>query len=370
MSARLSMFREGLIAFLVVSCSALTISPLSAATILFFVNNARSPERADSFIVQELKDQGHQVMLFATATSNLRQQLRTAESAAVDMLLISETIGSDSILVGSNFLLKDLAKPIVSFEAYMWDNADWTGRERFVDCGNTGRPGDLVDHPELHECQKPLYIALDQHCLAAGFSGEVEVYTEPYSLNFGFPSDDAKVIATVDEGEEFPTFFVYEAGDVLMDGSEAPAVRIGLFLGQSADPNCNVGLNWDIVTDEGQDLLFNAIGFALDSIEGDPECPGAPAGGPRFKRGDPTGDDAINVTDVVFVLNFLFVGTAGPDCNDAADADDSGDVNLADAVQILNFLFAAGQAPAAPFEECGEDPTEDDNVECVYPPCE
>ena len=48
---------------------------------------------------------------------------------------------------------------------------------------------------------------------------------------------------------------------------------------------------------------------------------------------------------------------------------DSGDLNLTDAVQLLNFLFAAGQSPAPPFEECGEDPTEDDNVECSFAPC-
>ena len=74
--------------------------------------------------------------------------------------------------------------------------------------------------------------------------------------------------------------------------------------------------------------------------------------------------------DVVFVLNFLFGGQGDLTCPDAADTNDSGDINLADAVQLLNFLFSAGQEPAPPLEECGEDPTEDENTECDYAACE
>lgn len=350
----------------IASSVVLGVSPLSAATVLFFVNDAIAPQRADGFIAQELEDQGHEVVLFDTDSSTFLQQIDAVDNENPDVILLSETIGSATVVFDAVFSLKDVEKPIVSFEPYMWDDADWTDKLIHVDFGNTGRPGDLVDHPELHECQQQLFLTEDAGCLGAGLSGEVEVYTLHYSLNFGFPSGDADVIATADEAGEFPTIFVYEAGDLLKDGSEAPAARIAFFLGQNAVPNCDSGLDWGIVTPEGRDLFFAAIDFAVNSNDG-AGCP--MEGGPTFRRGDPNADGSTNITDVVFVLNFLFAGQGELTCPDAADTNDSGDLNLTDAVGLLNFLFTAGAGPAPPVEECGEDPTEDGNTECSFAPC-
>ena len=80
-----------------------------------------------------------------------------------------------------------------------------------------------------------------------------------------------------------------------------------------------------------------------------------------FLRGDVTADGDLNITDAVSTLNHLFRGGPGPDCADAADADDNGDIQITDAVYTLNFLFRGGTAipePAGP--ECGVDPTADE----------
>ena len=54
--------------------------------------------------------------------------------------------------------------------------------------------------------------------------------------------------------------------------------------------------------------------------------------GPRFRRGDPDNNGAIQLTDGIFILNFLFLG---------------------------------GEAPPAPGLDCGEDPAEpDDGLGC------
>lgn len=350
-----------------VMCLAIVVPPLDAATVLFFVNDAIAPQRADAAIVAELDGLGHDVVLFDTDDTTFLQQIDAVDNEDPDVVLISETIGSTTVVFDGVFSLKEMETPVVSFEAYMWDDADWTDKLQFTDFGNTGRPTDLIDHPALHECQPHVFVSEGAGCLGADLSGEVEVYTEPYSLNFGFPSDDADIIATVDEDEEFPTIFVYEAGDLLKDESEAPAVRMGFFLGQNANPNCDVGLDWARVTPEGRELLAAAIEFAVNSNDG-AGCPSQ--GGPAFKRADPNADGSSNITDVVFVLNFLFGGQGDLTCPDAADTNDSGDLNITDAVGLLNFLFAAGESPAPPFEECGEDPTEDVNTECSYAPCE
>ena len=86
---------------------------------------------------------------------------------------------------------------------------------------------------------------------------------------------------------------------------------------------------------------------------------------PTFKRGDADGVGAINITDGVFLLSFLFGGGEMPPCMDAADASDAGQITITSAVYIFNFLFAGGADPLPPgIEACGPDPTEDD-VDCA-----
>jgi hypothetical protein len=65
-----------------------------------------------------------------------------------------------------------------------------------------------------------------------------------------------------------------------------------------------------------------------------------------FVRGDASGDGAVDVGDVVHILNYLFKGQTAPDPLGAADANCDGEVNLADAIYILNYLFRDGPPPA------------------------
>ncbi len=85
-----------------------------------------------------------------------------------------------------------------------------------------------------------------------------------------------------------------------------------------------------------------------------------PAGAGDFRRGDADENGALEITDAVLTLGFLFQGApTSLDCPDAADADDSGALDLTDPIAVLNYLFLAGPAPPAPFPEPGPDPTGD-----------
>ena len=105
---------------------------------------------------------------------------------------------------------------------------------------------------------------------------------------------------------------------------------------------------------------------------GEADCQ-APAR-PTFVRGDANSDGAINLTDGVVPLLFLFSGGAAPTCADAADTNDTGNVEITDAIIIFSWLFTGGASPAAPSplspgysaEECAEDPTED-GLGCELP---
>ncbi|MEM7232106.1 MAG: hypothetical protein AAF517_08030 [Planctomycetota bacterium] len=89
-----------------------------------------------------------------------------------------------------------------------------------------------------------------------------------------------------------------------------------------------------------------------------------------FLRSDADGSGSVDITDGVFILNFLFLGGSRPSCLDAADANDSGTIDIADAVRIFGFLFLGTPLPPPQgIEFCDADPTED-SLNCErLPPC-
>jgi hypothetical protein len=193
-----------------------------------------------------------------------------AAALANDLVFISETIGSTTVVDGGGtgvFTLKDVNIPVISNEAFMYDNADWVkrtadGSNDFINWGNTGRSE--VDPIGLGDARDSLYIRLPNHPIAKGLSaGKVQVYDGLYSFNFGVPSADAKVIASAEADGSYPTLFVYDKGDKLTDGSVAPNKRIGLFLGQAANPTANWGTPYSIMNEAGRTLLLNTVEYAI-----------------------------------------------------------------------------------------------------------
>ena len=76
-----------------------------------------------------------------------------------------------------------------------------------------------------------------------------------------------------------------------------------------------------------------------------------------FRRGDVNDSGALEVTDAINLLGWLFLGSPGASCMDAADTDNSGRLDLSDAINILVFLFG-GDLPPGPVllgEGCVED---------------
>ena len=89
-----------------------------------------------------------------------------------------------------------------------------------------------------------------------------------------------------------------------------------------------------------------------------------------FRRGDSNASGDLNITDGVFVLNYLFLGGPEPPCQDSADANDDNQLNIPDGVFILNDLFLGGTTPPAPGPDaCGPDPSADELPLCNYTTC-
>lgn len=81
----------------------------------------------------------------------------------------------------------------------------------------------------------------------------------------------------------------------------------------------------------------------------------------EIRRGDSNADGAIDISDAVYVLSYLFGGGPPPACMDAADANADGGVGLSDAVSILKFLFGSYSYVPGP-------QVEDSPTRCTEPP--
>lgn len=84
-----------------------------------------------------------------------------------------------------------------------------------------------------------------------------------------------------------------------------------------------------------------------------------------FLRGDVNeSGKPVDISDAMYTLGCLFLGTDCPQCPDAADTNDDGELDFSDAVYTLLFLFAGGPPPPAPWPDCGVEATADGLGEC------
>ncbi len=63
--------------------------------------------------------------------------------------------------------------------------------------------------------------------------------------------------------------------------------------------------------------------------------------------GDADNSEAVNISDVVRIINYIFGGGAAPDPLESADVDCSTVVTISDVVYLINHIFSGGPVPCA-----------------------
>lgn len=132
----------------------------------------------------------------------------------------------------------------------------------------------------------------------------------------------------------------------------------------ASDPNANAirwgtlynfGFDCDVAPDTSDVTLglFKPGMDPSDSFVG--VGPGqSPCTTPDFIRGNANGDAAVDVSDGVYLLGYLFQSGPAPIPTEAAaDVNDDGGVDVSDSIYLLNFLFVFGPPPPAPFPNPG-----------------
>jgi len=83
------------------------------------------------------------------------------------------------------------------------------------------------------------------------------------------------------------------------------------------------------------------LGFALFCLVG---CL-APAGAVAQMAGDANGDSVVDVADVVYEINYLFIDGPPPVVYECGDPNVDCKINAADVVYLINYLFIGGPDP-------------------------
>jgi hypothetical protein len=61
--------------------------------------------------------------------------------------------------------------------------------------------------------------------------------------------------------------------------------------------------------------------------------------------GDANSDEDVNVSDAVYIINYVFAGGNPPDPLESGDVNCDGTCNVSDAVFIINYVFVGGNEP-------------------------
>ncbi len=67
--------------------------------------------------------------------------------------------------------------------------------------------------------------------------------------------------------------------------------------------------------------------------------------------GDADTSGSVNISDAVFLIQYIFAGGPPPNPLEAGDADCSGGINMSDVVYLIQYIFAEGPAPCDPNDD-------------------
>lgn len=187
-------------------------APPEPEGILFVVGdtNLNSGDRA---VRDRLVGQGYDVIIVDDGASN------TADADGKELVLISSTSNSGS--VGVKF--RDVNVPVINWEVALYDDMKMT------DNNDSGTGNDDA-----------VNIRTSSHPLAAGFpNGGRTISNNDQSLTWGYPNNNADVIAILGNNQNRATIFSFETGRTMEDGLVAPARRVGFFFTDNTAANIN-----------------------------------------------------------------------------------------------------------------------------------
>ncbi len=196
-----------------------------------FVSGAVPVTSADATAINRLESLGHTVIVIKDSASS------AASANGMDLVVVSDSVAPSKI---SNKFTQ-VSVPVLAFEPWVYDNLGMTDSLAGTDYGRAAN--------------KTQMRVVGTHALTAGLSGVVAIGDAAASLSWGKPGANAVVAATLNGNATRATIFAYRAGDLLANGTAAPARRVAVH------PNTGATAVWNA---NGRKLFDAAIQWARD----------------------------------------------------------------------------------------------------------
>ena len=310
------------------------VNSLSAAKVMYLLGSELTPSEGSEAIIEIFEARGDELEFWDNDLLQGDPDEIFDAAEAADLVFIDESISSSRADV-----VIDTATPVINNEQYAFDN--WGMVDLPVGHGSPSRPNaddEFLNGGSSFGTSIEIFDAAHPIARGAGASGIVQVYDDIGGrIDWGRPGEEATIVARLPGFEAFQPaspIFVYEEGSRLLDGSSAPAMRIGFFISDTnrgpepehpLEPDGGADGSWEgnegtLLTDAGKALLNSAIDYALGSDNAVP--------------GDFNGDGLLDLADI----NQLVAASASLENDTAFDLTDDAKVNDLDVTHWVTVL--------------------------------
>jgi hypothetical protein len=92
------------------------------------------------------------------------------------------------------------------------------------------------------------------------------------------------------------------------------------------------------LADAGSPMKFDTLGCNITITDPPP---------PQYVCGDADANDAVDISDAVYLISYIFTGGSAPNPLGRGDVDCSSTVDISDAVYLISYIFGGGADPCA-----------------------
>lgn len=152
--------------------------------------------------------------------------------------------------------------------------------------------------------------------------------------------NNGKVVWTYNLQAHYGRTFEMDHAPVIADFNNDGKLDVFIVGGyvNNSQPNLNHGRAYALSTDNG-------TGPGWPMFRHDLRHSGNFYGFVSFIRGDANGDSSVTLSDVVFLINYLYYSGPTPNPLESGDANCDSTIDLIDVVYLINYIFESGPAP-------------------------
>jgi hypothetical protein len=191
--------------------------PAPSRTALLVVANAAALNAGDSAVLARLQSPA----LGYSVTVKSASSAAAGDAGGKDIVLISSSVSA--VNVGGKF--KAVTVPVVTWENAIYDDMALTGPTATTDYGTASSSSLVISNPG--------------HPLAAGLSGNLEVFASAAPMPYGLPLASAISLAPQGTSNSKKVYFAYEKNAGLYNNFTVGARRVGLFFTDTATPTAD-----------------------------------------------------------------------------------------------------------------------------------